>query len=402
MKKKNLDKIVSAFTGREVSLFDKDIAVNRSEIEGILSGKSVLVIGGAGSIGSAFIREVLQFPVQRVFVIDHNENGLAELIRDIRSDPSMRLPEIMTYPVSFGSDEFKSIFKNQGPFEVVANFAALKHVRSEKDVYAVKAMLRNNVLLNYELLEMLSQNPPEHFFSVSTDKATNPVNIMGASKKLMEDLLFSYCGKMKITTARFANVAFSNGSLLESFIKRVEKEQALVCPLDIRRYFISRKEAGQLCLLTCLLGKTGETFIPKLGESALISFDRTLHAFLNAQGLKAKAFTSESEVRKACQNLKMYVDKGEYPVFFFHSDTSGEKPFEEFYTADDVVDRNRFEGIGVIQAKSRNEATSHSIYNKGRALLDSVASKQEFIDFFKEFIPEFEHMETGKNLDSKM
>ena len=259
----NLSQFISKeVTGRPESLLAPDIEGHHSELERRLDGKSVMVIGGAGTIGSSFVKAVLQFKVKRLFVIDTNENGLAELVRDLRSSTGLHIPEVLiTYPINFGTAVFEKIWRGEGPFDIVANFAAHKHVRSEKDHYSIEAMVENNVLLAKRLLDLLAENPPERFFCVSTDKAANPVNVMGASKKLMEEVILAYSELMPITTARFANVAFSNGSLPFAFIQRLMKQQPLSSPVDVKRYFVSPEESGQLCMLACMLGESGDIFL---------------------------------------------------------------------------------------------------------------------------------------------
>ncbi len=267
--------------------------------------KSALVIGGAGTIGSSFIKALIRFDLRRLYVIDTNENGLAELVRDLRSSVDNNLLEIKTYPVNFASRIFERIYADKGPFEIVANFAAHKHVRSEKDEYAIQAMFENNFIETNKLLSILSKNKPEHFFCVSTDKASSPVSIMGATKRLMEDVIFSYRDTLDVTTARFANVAFSNGSLLDSYIHRFEKDQPIACPSDIYRYFVSPQEAGSLCLLACLLGKSGDIFIPKLSpDKDLIPFNNTVIEFFKELDVKVDFCETEKEV---LEKSKKYV-----------------------------------------------------------------------------------------------
>jgi FlaA1/EpsC-like NDP-sugar epimerase len=253
--------IAEKITGRKESLLAGDLRDNRQLLKEKIQGRSVLVVGGAGTIGSSYIRAMLPFKPARLVVVDINENGLTELVRDCRSRNDLQLPaDFKSYPVNFGDRVFEKIFKKEGPFDIVANFAAHKHVRSEKDIYSIEAMIENNVIRAKRFLDQLLSTPPSHFFCVSTDKAANPVNIMGASKKLMEEVILAYADEIKISTARFANVAFSNGSLLAGFIERVMKQQPLSCPADVKRYFVSPRESGEICLLACMLGKSGEIF----------------------------------------------------------------------------------------------------------------------------------------------
>ena len=259
-----LDSFISRqVTGRPQSLFAPDVETHRETLRREIAGKKVCVIGGAGSIGSAFIREVLRFHPSSLVVADLSENGLAELTRDLRSTEGLDVPEdYRTYTLDFADPVFEAIYREAGGFDIVANFSAHKHVRSEKDRYSVRALLQNNDLKARRLLDLLAQIPPRHFFCVSTDKAAGPVNVMGASKRIMEDLIFAYKDVFKVTTARFANVAFSNGSLPDSWMHRLQKRQPLVAPNDVRRYFVSPEESGQICLLACILGRSGEVFFP--------------------------------------------------------------------------------------------------------------------------------------------
>ena len=269
----NLNKFISdCITMRPTSLFAADIENNKEKLQQEIEGKSVCVIGGAGTIGSSFIRAVLPFKPSKLIVIDLNENGLAELTRDLRSTYGMYVPEeYRTYTLNFADPIFTRIFREEKGFDIVANFSAHKHVRSEKDKYSVQALIENNDIKAKKFMDLLCEYPPKHFFCVSTDKAANPVNIMGTRKRVMEDMIMAYSDKFKITTARFANVAFSNGSLLAGFIERMMKRQPLSSPSDVKRYFVSPDESGQICMLACLLGNNREIFFPKLGEEQMMT-----------------------------------------------------------------------------------------------------------------------------------
>jgi len=274
--------IKNHITNRKESFFVNDLEKYKQQLTDAISGKSVLVIGGAGTIGSSYIRSVLKYNPKRLYVVDISENGLTELTRDLRSTLGGYVPEdYKTYPINFNDSVFYRLLENEGPFDIVANFAAHKHVRSEKDHYSITALLENNVIRAEKFMSVLKQRPPQHFFCVSTDKAANPVNIMGASKKIMEEMIMAYANYFPITTARFANVAFSNGSLLDGFIQRLMKRQPFSVPTDVKRYFVSPDESGQICMLACMLGQTGEIFFPKLEEYQLTSFKDITEEFVN-------------------------------------------------------------------------------------------------------------------------
>ncbi|MEZ5039056.1 MAG: polysaccharide biosynthesis protein [Saprospiraceae bacterium] len=401
----NLDQFISkSVTGRSQSLLAADIEAHRPTLQQRLNGKSVMVIGGAGTIGSSFVKAILHFKIARLYVIDTNENGLAELVRDIRSSVGLHVPaEFITYPINFGTKLFEKIWREEGPFHIVANFAAHKHVRSEKDHYSIEAMVENNVLLAKGLLDLLAENPPAHFFCVSTDKAANPVNVMGASKKLMEEVILAYSEIMPITTARFANVAFSNGSLPFAFIQRLMKQQPLSSPSDVKRYFVSPEESGQLCMLACILGESGDIFFPKLDEQEdVLTFAEIAEKLLAQLGYEPDYCQTEEEARQKAFSLK--EDSSTYPVYFFSSDTSGEKAFEEFYTEGETLQLDTFKALGVIKnAKRRQLSELHQIIqNLEQLFAQPQISKEKVVAVLKDFLPTFEHLETGKNLDQRM
>ncbi len=363
-----------------------------------------MVIGGAGTIGSSYIKAILRFKISQLVVVDINENGLTELVRDLRSSVGYNIPDdFITYPVNFGDKVFDKLFRHYAPFDIVANFAAHKHVRSEKDVFSIEAMIENNVLRARKLLDLLLEFPPEHFFCVSTDKAANPVNIMGASKKLMEELIMAYSSKIPIKTARFANVAFSNGSLPLGFLERLNKKQPWSCPLGIKRFFVSPQESGELCLIASILGESGDIFYPKLDEEKdMISFDKIAKDLLSVLNLKADICDTEKE---ACEKALLINEKSvTYPVYFFGSDTSGEKAYEEFYTADEILDTDKFINLGVIKnSKKRSIQEIDNIFNSLKTLFDRPEiSKNEIVEILKEYLPNFQHIEKGKSLDQKM
>jgi FlaA1/EpsC-like NDP-sugar epimerase len=389
-------------TKREQSMFDIDIQQNHAELSLKIKDKAVLVIGGAGTIGSSYIKAILRFEPRKLVVVDTNENGLTELTRDLRSTPGQYIPsDYITYPMNFGEPVFKKMFLEQGPFEIVANFAAHKHVRSEKDHYSIEAMLDNNVFKAQEFLDFLCDHKPDHFFCVSTDKAANPVNVMGGSKKLMEEVIMAYSKDLHITTARFANVAFSNGSLLDGYIQRLFKRQAISCPADVKRFFVSPEESGQICMLACILGQSGEIFFPKLEDDEQVYFKAITEDFFLAAGRQIRVCSSEEEARNTTLEL---TDKSPYPVYFFNSDTSGEKLYEEFYTEQDELDLSRFDSLGVItNAKCLPKLElQHAIKELKDVLAQEQYDKEQIVAVMKRHISDFEHIETGKNLDQKM
>lgn len=400
----NLDTFIyEKVLNRPQSMFMRDIEEHREELIQKIEGKTVLVIGGAGSIGSSFIKSILPFHPSTLVVVDINENALAELTRDIRSTRGMYVPnDYIPYPMDFASPIFEKMFRKRGGFDIVGNFSAHKHVRSEKDIYSVEALLQNNVLHAKLLLELLAEFPPEEYFCVSTDKAANPVNIMGASKRIMEDVIFSYSDKFPVKTARFANVAFSNGSLPAGFLARMQKLQPLSAPSDVRRYFVSPEESGQICMLACMLGKNREIFFPRLEEEQMMTFDRIATELLKEQGYEALECDSDEEAIEKAEELKRGSCK--YPVHYSCSNTSGEKAYEEFYTDSELVDFGRMRALGVVTGKQIPDK------EKIRVLFDDLnaaferkeTTKEEIVSIMKTYLPNFEHIEIGKSLDSKM
>ena len=400
----SLEKFISDYvTKRPSSMFKPDIEANRDALTKKIEGKTVLVIGGAGSIGSSFIKAILPFKPATLVVVDTNENALAELTRDLRSTKGMYVPnDYIPYPMDFASPVFEKMFRNRGGFDIVGNFSAHKHVRSEKDIYSVEALLQNNVLHAKLLLDLLSEYPPEEYFCVSTDKAANPVNIMGASKRIMEDVIFSYSDKFPVKTARFANVAFSNGSLPAGFLARLQKLQPLSAPSDVRRYFVSPEESGQICLLSCILGENRAIFFPKLAEAQMMTFDAIGTELLKAHGYEVLECSSDEEAIDKAEELKN--GSRLYPVHYAASDTSGEKPFEEFVTDTETADMDRFLSLGVITGKDiPDRRRAEILFSDLNAAFDKeTTTKEEIVAIMREYLPNFEHIETGKSLDSKM
>ena len=395
--------ITKYVTKRPRSMFLSDIEKNREKLTEKIAGKTVLVIGGAGSIGSSFIKAVLPFKPKSLVVVDINENALAELTRDLRSTREMYVPEdYIPYPMDFAAPVFEKMFRGRGGFDIVANFSAHKHVRSENDIYSVEALIQNNVLHAKKLLDLLAEFPPEEYFCVSTDKAANPVNIMGASKRIMEDVIFSYSDKFPVKTARFANVAFSNGSLPAGFLSRISKQQPLSAPSDVRRYFVSPEESGQICMLSCMLGANREIFFPKLEEASMMTFDAIATALLEEYGYKVLQCESDEEAIDKAEELKNGSNK--YPVHYSGSNTSGEKAYEEFFTDEECVDMVRFESLGVITDKSVPDKTKidEIMFDLDDAFDKIDLSKDQVVEIIKKYLPNFEHIEKGKSLDSKM
>lgn len=398
----NVDSFIAKhITKRETSYFSQDIEANRSKLTEEIYGKRVLVIGGAGTIGSSFVKAILPFEPSSLIVVDYSENGLTELTRDLRSQDIFMPVEYITYPFDFGGEVFAKMFRKRN-FDVVACFAAHKHVRSEKDHLAIEAMVNNNVFNTKNLIDLASENPPSHFFSVSTDKAANPVNVMGASKKLMENVLMAHSKTLKISTARFANVAFSNGSLLASFIERIMKRQPLSAPSDVKRYFVSPEESGQLCMLACLLGGTSDIFFPKLYESQMMTFSAIAEKFLEEIGFDVQYCSSEDEAKSIAKDWS--PGDSSYPVYFFKTDTSGEKLFEEFFTKEDTLDMDSFSALGIVKSKELPDVNNvnKTIDDFKQLFASTDLDKSKVVSLISSKLSDFKHRETGKSLDQKM
>lgn len=393
------DFIARRVTHRTESLFAPDLVANDAALRERIAGRRVLVIGGAGSIGSSFVRALLPYRPASLVVVDSSENGLTELTRDLRSTRDQFIPDdFRTYPVAYGTEVFDRMLATQGPFDIVANFAAHKHVRSEKDRFAIEAMLGTNVFATVRLLDALVAAPPERFFCVSTDKAANPANVMGASKKLMEEAVIAYADRFPATTARFANVAFSNGSLPDGFLHRLAKGQPLSAPADVRRYFVSPAESGQLCLVACVLGESADILFPRLDEPSTMTFAAIADALLEELGFTPVRLGSEDEARAFTPT------DTQWPVYYFESDTSGEKPIEEFTTQHETVDLERFTALGVVKAEPVTDVEGiRAIRDRLLALFErDDLGKTEIVDVLTELVPTFQHVETGRGLDSRM
>jgi len=394
----NLEQFIGKFvTKRPSSMFAGDIESNRDELVREIEGRSVCVIGGAGSIGSSYIKAVLKFRPAKLVVVDLSENGLAELTRDLRSSSDIQVPDdYRTYTLNFADPIFARIFREEKGFDIVANFSAHKHVRSERDKYSVQALIENNDIKAKRLMELLMEYKPKHFFCVSTDKAANPVNIMGASKRILEDLVMAYSNEFPVTTARFANVAFSNGSLPDGWMHRLQKRQPLAAPNDVKRYFVSPEESGQICMLASILGRSGEVFFPKLGEEQMMTFSSICDEFIKEQGLKKHLCMTDNEA-------KAYKGDG-YPVIYTGSNTTGEKAYEEFYVPGELLDMDRFASLGVIEKTTRQPLEIvDEFFEELESIFDNPDfTKTEVVQAIKRFIPNFEHEEKGLNLDQKM
>ncbi|MDC3079574.1 polysaccharide biosynthesis protein [Flavobacteriaceae bacterium] len=374
--------------------FDNDLDnVGQNNIE------SILVIGGAGTIGSNYIKELFEFNPSKIVIVDINENGLTELTRDLRSSNYLDYnPEYITYPVNLLSKTFDKIFWSSD-FDLIANFSAHKHVRSEKDKISIEALIKNNVYGAIKLLELCSKRPPKYFFSVSTDKAASPVNIMGASKSLMEKLILSKQSEFRVTTARFANVAYSNGSLLDGFLHRLKKQQPLSCPSDIKRFFVTPKQSGQICFLATFLGDSGSIFFPKLNfHKDQVFFKDIALDFLEHKGLVPVLVQSEEEAKA----FDIKANPKKYPIYFFETDTSGEKTYEEFYTKKEDIETRQYNSLGFIKTK-KEIISFEGVKNDFDEVFDNPKSnKSDIIAVIKKYVLDFEHIETGKHLDQKM
>jgi len=388
--------------GRSQELFSADIARHERELSDIVRASRFLVIGGAGSIGQAVTREIFRRDPKLLHLVDISENNMVELVRDLRSSIGYTSGEFATFAIDAGSDIFDAFIANGPGYDYVLNLSALKHVRSEKDPWTLMRMIDVNIFNTDKTMRQAKERGARKYFCVSTDKAANPVNMMGASKRIMEYFLMRRSLELPVSTARFANVAFSDGSLLYGFNRRMEKEQPLSAPNDVRRYFVTPKESGELCLMSALLGENRDLFFPKLdAEANLITFSEIAVRYLRYRGYEPVECASEDEARARVQELK---SKAKWPVYFFKSDTTGEKDFEEFYTERETLDMDRFESIGVIknepvfdaQAIERFESEIRAMRTRG------AWTRQELIDLFNATIPEFAHKETGKFLDGRM
>lgn len=391
-----------ALIGRSTNLFDQDICRHNTMLSEMTRGSRFLVIGGAGSIGKAVCKEIFSRKPLALHVIDLSENNLVELVRDLRSSKGYIDGDFRTFAIDCGSDLFKALLESEGPYDYIFNLSALKHVRSEKDPYTLMRMIEVNILNTIKTLDYAASINAKNYFCVSTDKAANPVNMMGASKRIMEMFLMRGSLSAPISTARFANVAFSDGSLLHGFNQRIQKKQPIAAPSDIRRYFLTPQESGQLCLMSGLLGENRDIFFPKLSENLhLITFSKIATNYLQNLGYEAIECASEEEARVKAPEL---IRDKKWPCYFFESDTTGEKDFEEFYTSTEELDFIKYQNIGVIknQAIFNGEHLEFFLRNYEFIRKHSPINKPDIIDLFNIMIPNFSHLETGKYLDQKM
>ena len=388
--------------GRSKELFNEDISLNNEELKNIVSSSSFLVIGGAGSIGQAVTKEIFKRNPKKLHVVDISENNMVELVRDIRSLFGYIDGEFATFALDVGSVEYDAFIKNDGKYDYVLNLSALKHVRSENDPFTLMRMIDVNVFNTDKTIKQSIEKKTKKYFCVSTDKAANPVNMMGASKRIMEMFVHRNSHDMKVSMARFANVAFSDGSLLHGFNQRIQKKQPIVAPNDIKRYFVTPQESGELCLMSCIFGENRDIFFPKLSENLhLISFADIAVKYLKNMGYEPYLCKDEDEARELVHTLPA---QGKWPCLFTSSDTTGEKDFEEFFTDAETLDMDRFENLGII----KNEADfDENLLNDFEKTIKGYKqnlewSKEDIVKEFFKMLPDFGHKETGKYLDGKM
>lgn len=388
--------------GRQTEIFDNDISKHEDKLRRIIEESSFLVIGGAGSIGQAVTKEIFKRNPLKLHVVDISENNMVELVRDLRSSYGYINGDFQTFALDIGSIEYDAFINADGKFDYVLNLSALKHVRSEKDPFTLMRMIDVNVFNTEKTLEQSIKKGVKKYFCVSTDKAANPVNMMGASKRIMEMYLMRKSLKIEISTARFANVAFSDGSLLHGFNQRILKKQPIVAPNDIKRYFVTPKESGELCLMSCIFGENRDVFFPKLNENLhLVSFADIAVKYLAEIGYEPYLCQSEEEARN---NVEKLILEKKWPCLFTISDTTGEKDFEEFFTHDEILDMEIFQNLGIIKNKANfdDEKLEAFTFKIDQMKKSGFWKKEEIVDLFHRMIPNFGHKETGKYLDAKM
>ncbi|MFZ7096651.1 UDP-N-acetylglucosamine 4,6-dehydratase [Luteimonas dalianensis] len=393
---------ILSLIGRTAPLFDADIQQHESELSRLVQSSRFLVIGGAGSIGQAVTREIFKRSPRVLHVVDISENNMVELVRDVRSTLGYIEGDFRTFAIDCGSRGFAALMAAGQGYDYVLNLSALKHVRSEKDPFTLMRLIEVNVLNTISTIAQARAGGARKYFAVSTDKAANPVNMMGASKRIMEMFLMRESLELPISTARFANVAFSDGSLLHGFNQRFAKRQPISAPNDVRRYFVTPQESGELCLASCLLGENRDIFFPKLSEQLdLTRFSDIAVRYLEALGFEPHECASEDEARGRAGEL---IAQKKWPVYFFASDTTGEKDFEEFYTGEETLDMERFQNIGVIRndADFDDERLGHFLTTIQAIRSRPTWDKPELVELFNHMIPDFQHKETGKYLDSRM
>lgn len=400
--KEKKDKIMLDLIGRSQELFTEDIQQHEKELKQIVSDSNFLVLGGAGSIGQAVTKEIFKRNPQKLHLVDISENNLVELVRDIRSSFGYINGDFKTFALDIGSVEYDAFIKSDGHYDYVLNLSALKHVRSEKDPFTLMRMIDINIFNTDKTIQQAIKKGTKKYFCVSTDKAANPVNMMGASKRIMEMFVHRKSSDIEVSMARFANVAFSDGSLLFSFDQRIKKQQPIVAPNDVKRYFVLPKESGELCLMSCIFGANRDIFFPKLNENLhLITFPEIAEKYLRNMGYEPYICQSEEEAR---QKVKDLPQKKQWPCFFSKSNTTGEKDFEEFFTDQEVLDLERFVNLGIIKNSSDFENDKLDLFSDSIQKMKKAKkwNKKEIVELFEEMIPGFLHKETGKYLDSKM
>ena len=393
---------ILSLIGREKVLFSNDIKKHETELLDIVSNSSFLVVGAAGSIGQAVTKEIFKRNPKKLHAVDISENNMVELVRDIRSSFGYIEGDFQTFALDIGSVEYDAFIEADGQYDYVLNLSALKHVRSEKDPFTLMRMIDVNIFNTEKTLLQSAAKGTKKYFCVSTDKAANPVNMMGASKRIMEMFLMRRSADIKISTARFANVAFSDGSLLHGFNQRIQKQQPIVAPSDIKRYFVTPQESGELCLMSCIFGENRDVFFPKLSEALhLITFADIAVKYLEERGFEPYLCKTEDEARELVKTLPA---QGKWPCLFTKSDTTGEKDFEEFFTENETLDMERFDNLGVIKNEAIFDAKLVSSFEKEISLMkeNKAWNKAQIVDLFFKMIPDFGHKETGKYLDGKM
>jgi FlaA1/EpsC-like NDP-sugar epimerase len=388
--------------GRKELLFNNDIASNDIQLKHIISSSKFLIIGGAGSIGQAVTKEIFKRNPEKLHVVDISENNLVELVRDVRSTLGYIKGDFRTFAIDVSSPIYDAFIRTDGLYDYVFNLSALKHVRSEKDSFTLMRMIEVNILNTLKTIKQAKEKGVKKYFCVSTDKAANPVSMMGASKRIMELFLMRESKTIPISTARFANVAFSDGSLLHGFNQRIQKRQPIVAPNDIKRYFVTPQESGELCLMSCLLGDNKDIFFPKLSEELhLITFAEIAVKYLKELGYETHECASEEEARIL---IKTLPEEGKWPCYFTNSDTSGEKDFEQFFMDEEVLDMSRFQNLGIVKSSLSFEDVKLDLFLQKitQMMGDQKWEKSEIVDLFYQMIPGFQHKETGMYLDAKM